>query len=126
MVVLDATFLLAVERQDEAALDLLKRFQEAGEPLRIPATVWIDYLAAFDPRRRHDAMDRLAQAATFEPVDRPVADEAARLQHDLGSGGGQEGWLDLLVAATCLRRQERLVSADRGYDRVPGLVRIPH
>lgn len=126
MAVVDATFLLAIERQDPPALALLARLTEEREPLRIPATVWIDYLSAFDPRRRHEAVQRLAKGASFEPIDRETADEAARLQYELGADTQGDSWVDLLVAATCLRLQERLVSSDDGYDGVPGLVRLAH
>lgn len=126
MVVLDATFLLAIERQDPSALALLERLTEDAEPLRIPATVWVDYLSAFDPRRRNEAVRTLVRAASFEPVGRDVADEAARLHYDLRAAMEGDSWVDLLVAATCLRFQERLVSSDAGYDRVPGLVRLGH
>lgn len=90
-------------------------------PLRVPAAVWIEYLAAMSPAERTDASRALESLVTFVPLDRAVADRAATLQSELLERGRPLAWHDLQVAATALELQEDVVTKDARYRDVPGL-----
>lgn len=126
MAVLDTTFLIAVERGDPRAVEGYAGLVEGPDALRVPAAVWTEYLSGFDPGRRPEARRVLEAAVTFEPFARVLADEAARLQHELLRAGAAVGWHDLQVAATALHYDEPLVTSDDRFERVPGLAVWTH
>lgn len=126
MAVLDTSFLIAVERDRDWAVDLYVDLEAARAPLRIPAAVWVEYLYKLSPSNRSRAVHELERATIFEPFTRVLADEAARLQHELAREGAVLGWHDLQVATTALSYDEPLATRDAAFDRVAGLeVRCP-
>ncbi len=122
MAVLDATFLIDLDKEVPAAGAQLDRLEEDAEPLRVPAAVWVEYLHTFPPARRREARRLLEGLVLFEPFSRSLADAAARLRHELRNAGARLGWHDLQVATTALHHDEPVVSRDRGLEAVPGLV----
>lgn len=118
MVVLDTTVLIDLERGSAKAAALIARL---GPPLRVPAVVWAEFLRNLPGLQRQRAAARLEAAVVFEPFDRELADEAARLWYDLAEEGRVLSQADLQVAATALRRGEPLVSNDVSFRQVPGL-----
>lgn len=121
MTVLDTSALVAVERGEETARDVVGEFRERGDEVRVPGAVWTEYLSGFAALPREEARATLEAAVRFEPFTRALADEAARLQHELHQAGEPLGWHDLQVAATALHYDEPVVTRDAGFDVVPGL-----
>lgn len=121
MAILDTTFLVALQRGEQAALDLLSEFRQFGAPLRVPAAVWVEYLSGFPPGSRSRVTQELTNSCVFEPFDRAQADAAARLQHELAKGGLPLSWHDLQIAATAFVAGEPLLTSDEGFQRVVGL-----
>lgn len=126
MTVLDTTILIALERGNAKAEGLLKELEARAEPLRIPVAVWVEFLSTFGAAVRAEAIRRLERAGSFVPFTRELADEAARLQHELAREGRALGWHDLQVAATAVYVREALVSSDRSFRGVPGLDLVTH
>lgn len=118
---LDTTFLVAVEKGSGEAEARYRELVDGREPLRLPAAVWTEYLAGFPPRERDEARETLEAAVTFEPFTRRMADEAARIQHELMRSGDTLGWHDIQVATTALHYEEILLSNDERFSLVPGL-----
>ena len=126
VVVLDSIFLSDLLQRKKPVEAVLARLESEGEPLRIPAAVWIETLHALAPRKRAEAARELERTVTFIDVTREIADHAARLQHELRREGSPLGWHDLQIATTALHLEEPLVSNDEAFDSVPGLVRLEH
>lgn len=112
---------MARERAEPGALGLAQRLAAERTSLHVPAAAWIEFLAGFAPPRRPAAVRRLEGACSFIPLDREIADEAARLQHELAREGRTLAWHDLQVAATAARLQDPLVTRDERLRAVPGL-----
>jgi predicted nucleic acid-binding protein len=121
LVVLDATFLIALERGDAGAARAYASFVDAGKAIRIPAAVWVEYLSPMDAATRRKARATLEEATLFEPFHREVADEAVDLQHELLRSGRRIGWHDLQVAATARLHREPLISNDATLADLPGV-----
>lgn len=126
MATLDTSFLVAIERRSPAALKVLREIEASAAPSRVPAAVWTEYLSGMTPAKRARAVRTLEGSVTFEPFDRTLADEAARLQHELRRAGATLGWHDLQIATTALHYGEPVVSNDEAFDGVPGLERVIH
>lgn len=121
MPVLDTSFLIAVERREPDAQDLMNQFQEAGDLLCVPTAVWVEYLTGVTPRVRAQAANILARATEVVAFDETVADRAILLQDELMRTGRRLGWHDLQVAATALHRHDALATRDEGFADVEGL-----
>lgn len=121
MAILDTTFLIDLQRRLPTVHHRLQEFESFASPLRVPAAAWLEYLAQFPPTRRLKVARLLEETAVFEPFTREIADEAARLQHELVREGRPLAWHDLQIAATALHFGEDLVSNDRAFQGVPGL-----
>lgn len=121
MAVLDTTFLIALERGDTATERIYGALLERSEPVRVPAAVWVEYLAPMVPSDRRRARETLGSAVVFEPFDKERADEAVDLQHELLGDGRRLGWHDLQVAATARSLREPLFSNDVSLSDVPGV-----
>lgn len=121
MTVLDTSVLVGVERGDEAAQALVEELRSRGDEVRVPGAVWTEYLSGFDPLTREEARSTLEASVRFEPLTRALADEAARLQHELHVAGEPLGWHDLQVAVTALHYDEPVATRDEAFEVVPGL-----
>lgn len=126
MAVLDASFLIGLERKDDSALRRLQQLEAERQHLRIPASVWVEYLYRKNERDRAVEARKMERAATFEPFTREQADGAARIQAGLATRGATLTWHDLQVAAVALHYGEPLVTNDTAFDRVPGLRVLRH
>lgn len=72
-------------------------------------------------QRRRD-LERLFSAIAILPLDKRVADHAARVRYDLERTGASIGPLDLLIAGTALAFGATLVTNNiQEFKRVPGL-----
>lgn len=126
MVVLDTTFLIALERGDKKAAQLYDELLSAGEAIRVPAAVWVEYLSPMDAAVRRKARSTLEGAALFEAFDRETADEAVDLQNELFAAGRRLGWHDVQIAALARLKREPLVSNDAALADLPGIETRPH
>lgn len=126
LVVLDTTFLIALERAEKAAQALYERLLDEGAAMRVPAAVWVEYLAPMDAATRRKARSTLEDSVIFEPFSREAADEAADLQHELLAVGRRLGWHDLQVAATARLHREPLVTRDDALQGLPGIETVAH
>ena len=121
MPVLDASFLIGISHRDQRCLALMRRLQDEGRPCRIPAAAWMEFLAGVTPAQRRPVGTFLSEAGSFVPLDRPLAEAAADLQHGFLRQGTRRGWNDLQVAATALILGEPIVSLDGGFDGIAGV-----
>lgn len=126
MVVLDTTFLIALERGEKAAQRVYDDLTASGQAIRVPAAVWVEYLAPMDASVRRKARAMLDGAVIFEPFDREAADEAVDLQHELLAAGRRLGWHDVQVASTARLKREPIVSNDAGMSDLPGVRTLSH
>lgn len=126
MAVLDTTFLIAVEKKDPKAMEVLGELRVGRAVLRVPAAAWTEYLSSMRPARRHLARGILMTSTVFEPFGLELADAAAALQYELQRDGMPLGWHDLQIAATALHHRDPVVSNDGVFRRVPGLETLPH
>ncbi|MHB1260744.1 MAG: type II toxin-antitoxin system VapC family toxin [Thermoplasmatota archaeon] len=122
MVVLDTATLIDAHHDQGGAMDAIRQAQASGALIRITAATWMEYLAVIPIHRRTDAIGRLLGAVEFEPMTRELAESCAAIQHDLLTRGERLAWHDLHLAATALHYHEPLVTRDRAFARVPGLL----
>ena len=123
MAILDACFLVAIQRKDPGALRVWEALTGAAEPLTVPAAAWVEYLSFFGDASRAQAAKELEASVRFEAFSREAADEAARLQSELRRLGRPMGWHDLQVAATARLLRAEVVTTDDAFREVPGLAR---
>jgi predicted nucleic acid-binding protein len=108
MVHLDTNFvimsLLAGTPQDAQ----LRSWLAAGEPLRVDAVVWTEFLCGpLTTEQRRSAEALFPQIEPFLPAD------AARAAELFNLAGRRRGSLtDCMIAAVCLRQQARLATAN--------------
>lgn len=120
----DASFLVDVGRSDIGAASLLREMQLAGEPLMAPAPAVAELLLGAYLHRGKARDEAIAFAETIEsiPTDYTIAAEAAQIGSELYRAGRPMPMVDLLVAATARAVKLALITRDRAFDRVPGLV----
>lgn len=113
MPVLDASFLIDVERRRERALAAYERLLDDGEPLLIPAQVATEYLAGLEDEVA--GLHQLEAAFAVVPFGRIQLIEAARLARAAHRRGAFPGWADAQLAALAVLEQTYVVSADRAH-----------
>lgn len=121
MPVLDASFLIALERGHIRAVALSEKLSAQRRSLWIPAVVWMEVLAGAPASRRAAVGHRLAEIGACVSLDRDVAELAADLQGGLARAGKRLGWNDIQVAATGLHLGEPIVTMDRDFAGIAGL-----
>lgn len=126
MAVLDTTFLIDLERGSVPAQRRLRILESDSAPLRIPAAVWIEYLAGLTVPQKAVARGWLEAGASFQPVTREIAEEAVRLHGSLARAGSRLSWHDLQVAATASHLREPLVTNDANFRSLSELEILDH
>lgn len=117
----DTNFLVDVEAERPGALATLDRIVVREEDLRVPAAVWVEFLAGANPGRR-SGLEQALQAGTYlHPFGEAEAREAVALHRELMDLGRPLKWHDLQVAATARLLGEPLVSNDQAFRHVPRL-----
>lgn len=119
MPVLDASFLIDVERRHERALAAYERLLAGGEPLLVPAQVATEYLAGLEDEVA--GLHQLEAAFAVVPFGRIQLLEAARLARLAHRRGGFPGWADAQVAALAVLENTFVVSADRAHFEALGV-----
>lgn len=124
MVSLDSSFLIALLAGEASAVAKAGDLDRRGEPKRITPPVASEvlvgayYLGGVYLERTRTLVDALS----LLPFDRAAYDEAARLGAELTRRGRPLSPADLFVAAITIRHGERLLTSDRDFAEVPGLV----
>ena len=118
MTVVDTSVLIDHAMGDPAAVLAV---QQVTDVVRVPAVVWVQFLAGVPAGKRQQAQVQLQRATHFVPFDLPIAKRALALQAELMAGGMRLSWSDLQVAATALHLDEPLLARDADFGRVPGL-----
>ncbi len=124
MPVLDAAFLIAVERRHRAATALADRLAGAPRPIWIPAVAWMEYLSGFRTDEQASAVAILESIGTLAPFDQPVAQLAGVLQSGFLRSGRRMQWNDVQVAATALHLRDAVVTLDGDFSGIAGLEAI--
>lgn len=121
MPVLDASYLVALEKGNRNVIALAQDLTLQRRALWIPAVVWMEVLAGAPQERRASAGGRLAEIGSCVPLTREIAELGAVLQGGLARAGKRMGWNDIQVAATALSLREPVVTLDRDFSGIAGL-----
>jgi predicted nucleic acid-binding protein len=113
MPVLDASFLIDLERKHPGALAAFDRLLAEGAPLLVPAQVATEYLAGLADEVA--GLHQLEAAFAIVPFGRMQVLEAARLARAASKAGAFPGWADAQVAALAVLEDTFVVSADRAH-----------
>ncbi|MDL5362654.1 PIN domain-containing protein [Halalkalicoccus sp. NIPERK01] len=123
MVCLDTSFLIDVLEANEDARELMGELDGEREHLSVtPVTaseLWIG--GHLGSRAEYEATRELLQSLTWLNFSRDCARRAGDLQADLIRKGGELGVADCMIAAISLEHDERLVTGDSDFERVPNL-----
>lgn len=125
MAIADTNFLIDVLAGDGAAMALLDRLIEIGEPIWTPAIALHELY--YGARLHADPKRETARVRELEQALPPVAftGEAARVAGRIEAMGEQEGVrpgrADTQIAAIALSRGEPVVTAEEWFDTVDGL-----
>lgn len=125
--ILDSCFLIDLMARDDAAVALLDDLVAEATPLSVVSLSVTEVgsglrgeaeLAQFD-----DVLDRMSVL----PYRHEDARRAARLQRRLKSDGQQIGTIDVMIAATALGREEKIVTRNVSeFRRVDGVRVVPY
>ncbi|MGQ0535361.1 MAG: type II toxin-antitoxin system VapC family toxin [Methanobacteriota archaeon] len=118
MPVVDATFLVDLERGLPAATAVLERLASGPDRLVVPAQAAAEFATG-----QEDAVAALADLESmFEivPFGRPELCECARLAREALGRGSSPGWADLQVAATAVLESMPVLTADAPAFRALG------
>lgn len=126
--ILDTSFLIALDEGDEAAIALAREHEESGVPQRLPATtlseLYVSVGAGEQPNRNARKYEELIGNLPIVDVDANVARRAGtlfgvHLEHDEKP---DIGYRDATIAATGLVYNEAVVTADtEDFGAVDGL-----
>jgi len=124
MVSLDSSFLIDLLAGNLRAVVKARELDRRGEPRYLTAPAASEVLVgAFRLGGAYYTRTRtLIDNLPLLPFDRSSYHEAGRLGSELVARGARLGQSDLFIAAITLRHGERLLTSDRGFLRVPGLV----
>jgi len=124
MVSLDSSFLIDLLAGSTRAVVKARELDQRREPRFLTAPAASEVLVgAFRLGGAYFARTKiLVDSLPLLAFDRPSCHEAGRLGAELVARGAALGQSDLFIAAITLRHGERLLTADRGFLKVPGLV----
>lgn len=120
MVVLDASFLIDLDRGLEAATAAMEAMVDSGDPMRVPAQAAAEYLAGFDDPVAN--LRDLEQSYVVVGYDRTHILETARTARESIAAGTFPGWTDAQVAATAVLSGEPIATGDPDHFRALGCV----
>lgn len=124
MPVLDATFLIDLDRDPERHRVFLRELAEGSEELVVPVQAAIEFTAGLkDPA---EGLRKVLTRFTLAPADEAVALEAARLAKASFMEGSFPGWPDIQVAATARRLGMSVVTSNRAHFEPLGIEVVPY
>lgn len=124
MVSLDSSFLIDLLLGEPTAVAKAADLDRRGESKRITPPAASEVLAGayYVGGTYLDRTRLFLDALQLLPFDRAACHEAARLSAQLARRGHPLGQADLFVAAVTMRHGERLLTKDRAFSAVPGLI----
>jgi predicted nucleic acid-binding protein len=123
MASLDSTFLIDLLRRVPSAVAHLDRLEAAHEPRFVTPPAAAEVMVGahgIGGKSLHVAEELIASLPWLE-FDRESCRLAGRIEAELIARGEPMSASDLFIAAVSLRHEQRLVTRDRGFARVPGL-----
>jgi predicted nucleic acid-binding protein len=120
MPVLDATFLIDLQRRPTETEPLLRVAMAMGEDLVVPAQVAIEY--ASGEVDTLVAFQALARDFKIHPCDDAIIPVAARLAREARTRGAFPGWADSQIAATAVLEDMVIITRNpRHFETAFGL-----
>lgn len=110
MAVLDASYLIDLERGRDAALAALDRMVDERMPMRVPAQAAAEYVAGFEDQVAN--LNDLERSYEVLDHDRQHVLETARLARAALVEGRFPGWSDVQIAAAAILADEPVLTAD--------------
>lgn len=126
--ILDTDFIISLRSENASALELATALEEAGVPTRIPTIVvqelYVGAGAGVAGTENARAYDALVANTPVVPLDERIARRAGTLEgeHLVSDSKPELGPADAIVAATGLVHEEPVVTKDRDFAHVDGLV----
>jgi len=128
MVCLDTSFLIDVLEANEAARELMDRFERDRTHLSVtPVTaseLWIGATLGTDAEA--ETTRGLLDSLTWLPFSRGCAQRAGELQAGLIEDGREIGIADCMIAAIAIEHDEALVTRDDDFERIAELRTITY
>jgi predicted nucleic acid-binding protein len=123
MASLDSTFLIDLLRRVPSAVGRLEQLERHREPRFItpPAATEVMVGAHAFGGKSLQAAEELIRSLQWLEFDWESCRLAGRIEADLIARGEPMSASDLFIAAVSLRHGQRLITRDRGFDRIPGL-----
>ena len=118
MAVIDASFLIDLERQTPAATKAYKALVEQGGPLLVPAHAAMEYLAGYDELALNLA--DLERSFRLVPFGRRHLIQSAQAARTSILAGNFPGSSDAAVASTAILEDDIMVTADPEHFRALG------
>jgi len=124
VVSLETTFLVDLRSGVPNAVARARELDRTGEPKCIAPPAAAELLVGAyriggaQIARTHELLDSLI----WLDMDREACEVAGKIGAELLARGEAIGSADLFIAATSKRHGQRLLTRDRGFARVPGLV----
>lgn len=115
MVVLDASFLIDLERGLAAATAAMEAMVERGDPMRVPAQAAAEYIAGFDDTVAN--LRDLERSYIVVGYDRTHILGTARTAREAIAAGTFPGWTDAQIAATALLSGEPIATGNPDHFR---------
>ena len=124
----DASFLIDVSRGDIGAATKLREMAQSGESLRSPAPAVAELLLGAYLHRGKAQTEAISLAEEIEtiPIGFEAAAEAARIAARLIRIGQPLPMIDVLIGAAARSANLALLTRDRGYSRIEGLLVEPY
>ena len=110
MPILDASFMIDVQRDVPGAVAILNAMVDADEELLVPAQVAIEFMAGV-PDATH-AWKRITAAFSILDLDREQMIAAAELGRTTRAEGTFAGWADVQIAAAARMQSTWVLTAD--------------
>lgn len=110
---LDASFLIDLEKGSDAALAAFHTMVEDRIPMRVPAQAAVEYIAGFeDPVANLHDLER-----SYDLIEhgREQLLETARLARESFSDGAFPGWTDTQIAAAAVLLDEEVATANHEH-----------
>lgn len=111
MAVLDTSFLIALENEDQQAMELLQWLD--NEPLLVPDIVAVEYLTPYGEKapRAYDELERAFHLVSTSPE---WVLEASRLRHRLHERGVSIRLVDFWIATWASMHDTAIVTRNEG------------
>jgi predicted nucleic acid-binding protein len=124
MVSLDSSFLIDLLAGVPAAVDKARALDASGEPRYVTAPAASEVLlGGYRLGGAHYERTRfLVDSLPLLPFDQLACHEAVRLGAELTARGTPVGQSDLFIGAITLRHGQRLLTRDRSFTLLPGLL----